>query len=696
MPDTEPVLNDPSRSLIETRTREYNDFFTKLDQLENNPQTTTEEYVTQNGQVVKKYNLNGTDFAFLSHTVGIGIPNSNLSTSQNIRTEISFWGSTKPGEANNQISCSLISADHISHAVHIQEIKTPQVMLGFTHLDSDQLILAKPSDVGSVVEKNHTFKPNEDNLSPVKDVLKTGNNGKMYNEIIITRYVRDGQVRKPNFIVIFDNQTNDRIEQAIDYFNVPVVNLNSQEYISRSNHQIEAILTTINSDTTLEDLKTLHQKIVFLKQNKDLWRDYGKNIEPETSQDEILLQKISSIEETIIEQQINQNKTTVTTAIEKFKQQPNLESLQEVRTILLKLAEDQSNYPINFISPQEAESGKKWLEQSQQLLVDTLSSAAPDIINFYQNQLLNFSQNAKVLTTKQVEQELKRFFEYSVLSESNDHPRLHRLDAPNKSYDIVTLKNQQKLTDLLNQVFSAQEKLRATIVSELDQSQQKDQQKQTNSQNESLDIASSDLKSMISLFESSSDKPDFKQKILNRIKDKLINDRKINEIIEDVRKYHHNSSIIKLYEAYLTDHFNNETDKEVYRIIANPDQISQPVQEINLSPLINTTNPFQILTITTQDDQLYVFQIDQKYALSHKLKKVEDSQNNQDTLKKINNRWFWRFRRQIPRLKTNYTYELNTDDSNHQTLITQDKNGEWCLITNSSVQKIKTQKIDLQ
>ncbi len=697
MADTEPHLSFEPKT--ETITRQYNEFLTKNTELDKDSTITIDEYVTKNGQTVKKYNLNGTDFAFLSHTVGINIPNSNLATSQDIRSEISRWNTTKIGEANNQISCSLITADHISHAVNFQEVQTPQVMLGFTQLKTGELILAKPGDVGSIVEGKHIMKPQDGDICSIQDVLKTGNNGKMYNEVVITRYTQDRQAKKPDFILIFDNQTSDRIDQAIDYFKVPVINFNSQEYLNRSDHQIEAILTTIHSDTTLEELKNLHQKIVSLRENKDLWKSYSKNVEPKTDKDEMLLQKISSIEKTIIEQQIDQNKTTVTTVVEKFKQQPNLESLQEVRAILLRLAEDRLSYPINFISTQEYESGKKWLEQSQQLLFDTLSSTAPDIINFYQNQLLSFSQNAESLTTQQIEKELKKLFDYSVLSESSDHPRLRRLDAPHKSYDIVTLQNQQdqqKIIDLLNQVFFTQEKFKSIIISELDRSQQKDQQKQIDDQNASLDMASSDIESMVNLLESSSDKPDYKQKILSRIKDKLIGDRKTNEIIEDVRKYHYNSSIIKLYEVYLTDHFDNEVDKEIFRIIANPDQLSQPVQEINLSPLINTDNPFQILTVTTQDNQTHVFQIDQKYTSSHQLKNLEDNQNGQDTLKKINKRWFWRFRRQIPQLKSQNTYQLDIDDSNHQTLIAKDKNGEWCLITDSSVQKIKTEKIDIQ
>jgi hypothetical protein len=54
---------------------------------------------------------------------------------------------------------------------------------------------------------------------------------------------------------------------------------------------------------------------------------------------------------------------------------------------------------------------------------------------------------------------------------------------PEKYFFVAPRGLGPKLTDLLNQVFSAQEKLRATIVSELDQSQQKDQQTEQRNKN---------------------------------------------------------------------------------------------------------------------------------------------------------------------------------------------------------------------
>ena len=235
MADTEPNVSFETKT--ESVTRQYSEFLTKIDDLNKDPTTNTDEYVTKNGKTIKRYHLNGTDFAFLSHTVGIGIPNSNLITSQNIRNEISLWGSTKTGQANNQISCSLITADHISHAVHSREIQVPQVMLGFTTLEDGQLIRAKPGDTCFVVEKDHLAKPNEGNLRSVKDVLNTGNDGKMYNEVVITRYTQNGQTRKPDFIITFDGQMNDRIDQAIDYFNIPIINFNTEAYLNRSDRQ---------------------------------------------------------------------------------------------------------------------------------------------------------------------------------------------------------------------------------------------------------------------------------------------------------------------------------------------------------------------------------------------------------------------------------------------------------------------------
>lgn len=686
MPDIEPQTTNNSESKEERLTKEYDVFLTKSENLENNPNVLIDEFTTISGKKIKRYNLSGIDFAFLSHTVGLNIPNQNQEISQNIKTEISRWDQFRKGEANNYISCSLITAEHISHAT-AGTIESLQVMLGFSHVEIGELILAQCGDAGSNTSKK--FIANQIDVYRIQSpqtILKTAGHGSLYNEVLITRYSHTNQPKKPDFIITFDGKSDHRIDQAINYFDVPVINFKTESYIKKNNNQIEQKLAQSKAELSLEELIKLHQEIHTLRNNRDYWYRLCNTASDNNDQESNITEQTTTLEKLILDRQINRDKTTAQTVSKKFEDDKSLESLQEVRKILIHLAERQ--YPIDpiYVYP-TAENN--WMDQSHQLLVDTLTSIAPTIIDFYKKQTTYILSRTESFTQQEIQKELSELSKYLILSESYDYPRLNSQDTSGRHYDIVTTtkpQEQEKLVETLQQIYSAQNQLKTALASVLEYSQQMDQKKHLDDQNSLLEAASN----LTEILELSKYHPDdnFQKKVEDKTKRCLFENKSEIEIIQTVRDNYQNSLIKRLYQEYLIDKFDPETRK-IYSIITNPDQIPEIPENKSVSETIqNGNDSFKILILNTKEGENFPFVIYSNDRGVHRLEPPDQPQSSKKLIEKFNKKWFWRSRLHVPKLNPNFILQLKPNFS-ERSFLTKDKKNNWWMISGTTISKIQ-------
>ncbi len=703
MPDQEPNIVNIQESKAQKLTREYNQFLTKNENLENNPTVSIDEYVTNNGKKIKRYNLAGTDFAFFSHTVGIGINNNNLEISNIISKEINHWDAKKKGEANNQISCSLITHDHIAHAGYTS---TTQVLLAFNQIENGNLLLARAGDIGTNVDKNKIITDmDEINTYPPQDILKTQNYGSMYNEVVISRYQGE-KARKPDFIIVFDGKINQRIEQALDYFQIPIINFQTNTYVENINQQIIQTIVDTKKAQTLEEQKKMFSEISYLSSNKTNWITTRKELVYNEPIEKYIKQEIFELEKSIVNKQLNQDNQTAKETSEKFATQSDLKSLQEIRNLMYELAQNTyssllEQAPVNFLSG-DYELIAKWHRGSHEILSQTLIGNTPNIIKIYRQQTDLIISKVNEITSQEIDEKIQEFWECATVSKhentgefllSKDNYFRHEIVSDSMNTQVEKFQHPE-LIDPLFQIWSAQEKLKNTLLQCRDKIKQRERQQQIDQQISLLETASNNTEEMVSLLKENPmiENFNFKEIVFKKIEDHLMDpNRKNSEILQDFRNY----DVVRynLFQKYL-DSINNQYTQKIFRLLINPNEITQIPQKIQTSDIITSPEreeeKFKFAIFTDSDGQRSIFEINQYWP--QKLNKLDDK--SVEILDKINKKWFWRLRQRLSKFNQSETYQYTTYMGD-KTLLAQSKK-DWYLINESSVQKINMANFNIE
>jgi len=197
------------------------------------------EHTTAAGTTVNMYNLSGAPYALLVH--GITFDRSAQEFSKNgvngkkaaeYENDISTWDITKRGEANDNISCSILSPEYgteywgsTTSAGYKNGDKS--IAVGFSGISSEDIRMTVDSDQGTTRKSEHHRSekletPNE--IIRGKGIHQGRPDGMA--EVVIPRYVGESDVaRKPDFIIVNNGQTSLTVDRAIDYFNVPVISI---------------------------------------------------------------------------------------------------------------------------------------------------------------------------------------------------------------------------------------------------------------------------------------------------------------------------------------------------------------------------------------------------------------------------------------------------------------------------------------
>lgn len=152
----------------------------------------------------------------------------------------SLWNSVSKNEGNPQISTSFFNG-------WLRTFGDGSVILGFSHIDGNNLIATFDRDAGTQMKENHEkiIIDNKSIFFAEQDKLE--NNTLDYNEILLKRY-KDGKPILPDYVIVESDKINTKIETAkkwAAYFNVPIVIIDKNKIGEVRKNNVENILKKI-------------------------------------------------------------------------------------------------------------------------------------------------------------------------------------------------------------------------------------------------------------------------------------------------------------------------------------------------------------------------------------------------------------------------------------------------------------------
>ena len=301
--------NERAQELVE---RDLNSRLLKVDDLEaeaypGNPDV-QKEVIPFNGHDIPVYNLSGVDFSLLTTTIDYRKANDDTAwdigteTYKRIMADPSLWclrrdqaekqkgfGTDGASAMGNTISTSYWDS-HQSIDRHV----SGDLLYGFDNVTPDSILEITNGDAGS-----SNMGGDEDTLVSSPDEIKNLNKPRMdncgYNEVTLRRYSENGIPKKPDYIVTKSGRITEVALRHAAFFDVPIINVNSDIYERRVYEEGKKVLNSISSNDSYEEISNKLEEILGITAYRniiDLKEIVGKNRDKANMQ--LLERRVSS------------------------------------------------------------------------------------------------------------------------------------------------------------------------------------------------------------------------------------------------------------------------------------------------------------------------------------------------------------------------------------------------------------------
>lgn len=240
----EGLQNDRQHELSE---RAFNEALTSLDELEGASEVegsgVKRRQIEYEGEELTIYDLEDHPFAFLQHAIDfkghgeerfqnrIGALTAkrlqdNPALWDKLETEVSIGTGAPADQMGNTISMSYVD----TNSRWMKTVGLGDCCYGFDSLTPGSLvsIYVRDGGTGNVV---NDYNPHLDQTTDTPD--KLGNNvssSNSYNEILTRRYDETGKPKRPDFMVVYNNNISELTKKHAAYFGVPIININKKAY----------------------------------------------------------------------------------------------------------------------------------------------------------------------------------------------------------------------------------------------------------------------------------------------------------------------------------------------------------------------------------------------------------------------------------------------------------------------------------
>ncbi len=261
----------------EASERAFNAELTKLEDIDMAAESGSEEVskrvIQFEGQELTVYDMRGFPFSFLQHAIDFKGQGEQInawligaSVAKSLQDNPSLWamkedtiksyGGNLNSSESNTISTSYVNTEENARTMHVNGL-----YYGFDHVRPDSILQTGRSDIGSTngIGKNNTYLSKTDPYTPRK--LERAGDTSPYNEVQIRRYDESGNPQLPDFVIIKDNKPSDVILKHAAYFNIPVINIETEYYDDKEAKKLIAIIDGIDGESSYEDIKLSLDKL---------------------------------------------------------------------------------------------------------------------------------------------------------------------------------------------------------------------------------------------------------------------------------------------------------------------------------------------------------------------------------------------------------------------------------------------------
>lgn len=357
----EGLQNDRQHELSE---RAFNEALTSLDELEGASEVegsgVKRRQIEYEGGELTVYDLEDYPFAFLQHAIDfkghgeerlqyqVGALTAkrlqdNPALWDKLETEVSIGTGALAEQMGNTISMSYID----TNSRWMKTAGLGDCCYGFDSLTPGSLVSIYERDggTGNVV--------NDYNLSinqTIDTPDKLGNNVSRsgYNEILTRRYDETGKPKRPDFMVVYNNNISELTKKHAAYFGVPIININKKAYREGELERLNDYLDEYDPNSSYLETKKILDKVsyswVLDRRTEERDVGYGLLRDYETSADAYsrdfpvdLAEKIQSFKKLELEKRLEYIQQVIALEIDRVQQATQLGEMASQSDSLLKI-----------------------------------------------------------------------------------------------------------------------------------------------------------------------------------------------------------------------------------------------------------------------------------------------------------------------------------------------------------------------
>ena len=240
--------------------RGFNERLTKLEEIDLESETegsgVTKRQIEFEGKNLTVYDMKGFQFSFLQHMIdfkGRGADSDKwrigAGVAKNLQDNPSLWAELrntdeKYGGKHGDSKANTISMSYIRTDENFKTINDDGYFYGFDQVRPDSILQIFDRDGGTVndIGDNRTGLSKDDAYMP--QMLE--NAKEYYNEVQLRRYDEGGRPQLPDFVVVKNGKMSDVILKHAAYFDVPIINIETEYYKKQEAQKLENLVDGID------------------------------------------------------------------------------------------------------------------------------------------------------------------------------------------------------------------------------------------------------------------------------------------------------------------------------------------------------------------------------------------------------------------------------------------------------------------
>ena len=262
----EKVIEIAERTAQEALEGKLNERLLKVDTLEEacqNGEYGVRKYEEDfQGGTIPVYIMEGMSFRMLSTTIDYRRNNNEgeigTQTYKSVMRDPGFWMQRRAeaeqsegyGTRNANARGNTISASYVYSEKNLSSSVQGTLIYGFDHVDHDSVISVSNGDGGT----SNVGGDAETKITSGKeiDMLESAGGSATYNEVLLRRYSKEGEPKRPDYIVCYDDISRAAKRHAA-YFGVPIVLVETKKYEDRAEWNGWELLNSVEEETSFDE-----------------------------------------------------------------------------------------------------------------------------------------------------------------------------------------------------------------------------------------------------------------------------------------------------------------------------------------------------------------------------------------------------------------------------------------------------------